>query len=164
MREVVRVVAAAGVGLPYCWKVCLYLLLRICGTERLPPALCRQAAKLFIAGYQWQLRKLVGKPDLIHGIHQDCAWIGYAALRVATDLGIPYAYTPVSHIYSADKAIAGEYAANGPGAAADLPPVLRGIFGEMFVRTCADANVIFTMTDAEKLFFEELFLCEIGFL
>jgi glycosyltransferase involved in cell wall biosynthesis len=148
-------VRVTRVGMPRYWKLCLYLLLRICGTERLPPALCRQAAKLFVAGYQWQLRKLVGKPDLIHGIHQDCAWFGFAALRVAADLGIPYAYTPVSHIYSADKAIAGEYAANRQGAEADLPPVLRGVFGGMFARTCAGANVVFTMTDAEKQFFEE---------
>ena len=148
-------VRVTRVGLPVWLKMYLYFLLRIGGTEKLPQGLCRWAAKYFVAGYKRQLRKVVGKPDLIHGIHQDCAWFGYAALQLANELGIPYAYTPVSHIYSTDKAIAGEYAVEGPAASPDLPPVLRGIFGKMFLHTCGGANVVFTMTDAEKLFLEK---------
>ncbi len=142
------------VGLPFCWKLWLYMLLRIGGTEKLPRALCRHAAKLFIAGYQRWLRKVVGKPDLIHGVHQDCAWFGYAALQVANELGIPYAYTPVAHIYSGDKAVPGNCGSEGLEAMRDLPPVLRGMFGQMFLRTCSAASVVFAMTDAERLFLE----------
>jgi glycosyltransferase involved in cell wall biosynthesis len=142
------------VGMPYWWKMLLYLLLRVCGTERLPAPLCRQAGKLFLAGYRRQLRRFVGKPDLIHAIHQDCAWFGFAALQLANELGIPFAYTPVSHIYTANKAIAGGYTEQQPAAPADAPAVLHGIFGNMFVRSCAEARVLFAMTNVEKRFFE----------
>lgn len=143
------------VGMPALWRALLFLLLRIAGTGRLPAVLCRLAGNLFIAGYKRWLRKVLGKPDLIHGIHQDAPWFGYAAMQVADELGIPYAYTPVSHIYSADKAMAGAYTEQAPLSAADLPEAMQGRFGEMFLQCCRQADVVFTMTDAEKRFFEQ---------
>jgi glycosyltransferase involved in cell wall biosynthesis len=141
------------VGLAKPWKAALFTLLRACGSDKLPPRLCRRAGKLFVAGYKRKLRELVGRPDIIHGINGEVPWLSYAAMQVARDLGVPFAFTGVPHIYSADKAIAGAYEQNRPATLADMPPQLNGVFGEFFMATSRAADLLFTMTDGEKAFF-----------
>jgi glycosyltransferase involved in cell wall biosynthesis len=141
------------VGLAKPWKAALFTLLRACASKKLPPRMRRRAAELFVAGYKRKLRGLIGQPDIIHGINGEVPWLSYAAMQVAHDLGVPFAFTAVPHIYSADKAIAGAYEQGEPATLADMPPQLHGVFGEFFLNTSRAADLLFTMTDGEKAFF-----------
>jgi glycosyltransferase involved in cell wall biosynthesis len=141
------------VGLWKPWKACLFTLLRACGSEKLSPRVCHWAGALFIAGYKRKLRKLVGRPDVIHAINGDVPWLSYAAMQVARELGVPFAFTGVPHIYNVNKVIGGVYEQDWAVTLADMPPQLTGVFGEFFMRTSRAADLLFTMTDGEKAYF-----------
>ena len=140
-------------GLPKLRKACLFALLRASASKKLSPRMRRWAGELFVAGYRRKLQKLVGRPDVIHAINGEIPWLSYAAMQVASDLGVPFAFTGVPHIYSAEKAIAGAYGNDQLVALNDMPPQLDGVFGEFFLRASRAADVLFTMTDSEKAFF-----------
>src|SRR5262245_53889151 len=146
-------VQVTRVGLPKLYKACLYALLRASASEKLSPPMRRWAGEVFVAGYGRRLQELVGLPELIHAINGEIPWLSYAAMQVARNLGVPFAFTGVPHFYSADKAIAGAYDNDRALALNDMPPQLDGVFGEFFLRTSRAADLLFTMTDAEKTFF-----------
>lgn len=149
-------VQVTRMGLPKLWKVCLFALLRASASERLEklsPRVCRWAGELFITTYRRRLQELVGRPDLIHAINGEIPWLSYAAMQVARNLGVPFAFTGVPHLYRADKAVAGAYDNDRPVGLNDMPPQLDGVFGEFFLRASRAADLLFTMTDTEKTFF-----------
>jgi glycosyltransferase involved in cell wall biosynthesis len=146
-------VQVVRVGLPKLRKACLFALLRASASKKLTPRMRRWAGELFVAGYRRRLQKLVGRPDVIHAINGEIPWLSYAAMQVARDLGVPFAFTGIPHIYSADRAIAGAYYNDQPVILKDMPPQLDGVFGEFFLSASRAADLLFTMTDAEKAFF-----------
>jgi glycosyltransferase involved in cell wall biosynthesis len=141
------------IGLWKPWKACLLALLRVFGSDKLSPRVCRWAGALFIAGYKRKLRKLLGCPDVIHAINGDVPWLSYAAMQVARELEVPFAFTGVPHIYNVDKVIDGVCEPVPAVTLADMPPQLTGVFGEFFMRTSRAADLLFTMTDWEKAYF-----------
>ena len=146
------------VGLPRMHKAWLYILLRVGISEKLAffsSRMCRWVAELFVKAYARKLQKLVGRPDLIHAINGETPWLSYAAMQVARNLGVPFAFTGVPHLYSAEKVLSGDYDNNRPLVLKDVPMQLDGVFGEFFLRASHAADVLFTMTDEERNFFLE---------
>lgn len=97
----------------------------------------------------------IGECDVIHGIHGDVSWISYAALRVARERGIPFVYTPVSHIFQKEKVLNHSYMNTSSLHIANLPMSTRGPVNEIWLKTCYEADALLTMTEFERNFFLE---------
>lgn len=135
-------------------KYFLYLLLRL-QSPRLPGKLRRYAMNLFANFYKRKLMNTIGECDVIHGIHGDVSWISYAALRVARERGIPFVYTPVSHIFQKEKVLNHSYMNTSSLHIANLPMSTRGPVNEIWLKTCYEADALLTMTEFERNFFLE---------
>jgi glycosyltransferase involved in cell wall biosynthesis len=133
-------------------KYSLYILLRL-QSPRISGALRRYAMKLFINFYKKELTNIIGECDIIHSIHGDVSWIGYAAMMVAREKGIPFVYTPVSHIFQREKVLNHSYSNTGFITISDLSMSVRGTLNEIWLKTCYGADALFTLTEFERNFF-----------
>lgn len=135
-------------------KYYLYVLLRL-QSPRISEALRRYTMNFFINFYKQKLRSIIGECDIIHGIHGDVSWIGYAALMVAREKGIPFVYTPVSHVFQREKVLKHSYRDADSIKVSDLPMSMRGTLNETWLKTCYGADAILALTEFERKLFIE---------
>lgn len=133
-------------------KYYAFFMLRI-QSPKMPLFVRRCVEKLFTAFYKSRLTKLIGDCDLIHGIHGEMSWIGYVAMEVAKERGIPFVFTSVAHLFDKEEVIDKIFREKGEVLFSEFPPHLKNPSNNFLFKTCSNADVLISMTDYEKEFF-----------
>ena len=128
------------------------ILLRLQG-PKIPVALRRYAMGIFIRFYKRRLMEMIKGCDLVHAIHGDVSWLGYAAMLAARERNIPFVYTPLSHLYQKGKAITRTYQNMNVFPISELKMSARGTVNNIWLKTCYEADALLTMTRFERDFF-----------
>ena len=129
------------------------LLLRIQRSSKVSRLVREYASDLFINFYRKKLLAIIGDCDIVHSIHGDVSWLGYAALKAAREKGVPFVYTAVSHIYRRETVLENQYQGAGSVDVSGLPMDTRGSVNEIWLKTCYKADVLLAMTEFERDFF-----------
>lgn len=135
-------------------KYFLYALLRL-QSPRLSRKLRSYAMDFLVSFYKKKIMNIINESNIIHGIHGDVSWISYAALMAAREKGIPFVYTPVSHIFQKEKVLNHSYIDTRSMHISNLSMSTRGSVNEIWLKTCYEADALLTMTEFERNFFVE---------
>ena len=125
-------------------------------SPKLPVFAVRLAMERLSNFYKQKLINLVKGADILHCIHGGISYLGYAALKAARDLDIPFIYTPVLHLYHKDwlNEMKKCKAENKPFVyAPQLHIISRSWTDPFWYKLCCEADRVVTMTDFEKDFF-----------
>ncbi len=136
-------------------KCAYFPLVRIQSTK-LPDGLINAALEKLSDFYMKKIIQLAKDSDLIHCVHGGVSYFGYAALKAARRLDIPFIYTPVLHLYH--KNWLGELRKSRTDKARFVyNPKLylspRGWTDHFWYKICTEADTLISMTDFEKEFF-----------
>ncbi len=147
-------VSVTKLGVRFYEKILAFPFMRI-QSPKVPSLIRRYSMQLLVHFYKKKLEHLIKEGDIIHGIHGNVSWMGYAALLVARERGIPFTYTPVSHLYQKENVLKHACEGNSFVRISDLHMTTRGPVTETWIKTCYEADALFTMTDFERRFFTE---------
>lgn len=117
-------------------------------SPKLPARLTAAAMEELTDRYASGLLPWIEGSDLVHSVHGGVSFLGYAALKAARRLGLPFAYTPVLHLPHP-----GNGAADGPAKEPELHLSPRGWSDPVWKRLTEEADFLFTMTEFERGFF-----------
>ncbi len=145
-------VTVTKLGVRFYEKILAFPFMRI-QSPKVPSLIRRYSMQLLVHFYKKKLERLIKESDIIHSVHGNVSWIGYAALLVARERSVPFVYTPVAHLYHKENFLKHVCEGSNFISISDLHMTTRGPVTEMWIKTCYEADAIFAMTDFEKRFF-----------
>jgi glycosyltransferase involved in cell wall biosynthesis len=134
---------------------CISFMFARIQSPKLPDFFTGYAMEIISKLYMRKLIKLIKGSDLIHCIHGGVSYLGYAALKTARQLDIPFVYTPVLHLHDENRSKNKNYTLGDPDNAPILKLILtpRGYTDKFWLKICHEADALVTMTDFESKFF-----------
>lgn len=125
-------------------------------SPKLPDAMIRFAMEKLSDFFMKKIFNMVKGSDILHCVHGGVSYFGYASLKVARSLGIPFVYTPVLHLYHKDWFKEMKESRTTKKQFIYNPQLFlnpRGWTDDFWYKLSSKADSLIAMTDFEKNFY-----------